>query len=765
MEDERGVEESEEIGGVTQPFVGMEMSSNEPMNSSIGGHSSTNDCSSTAMGSIQKSALVDIFKSGDLDFCCKAIKKIVGASMKPNLSDEEEQKFRDLVCNEKSTFKALWQKANRMTDRFTQRHGTYLQSTFDLPTELRATSGMGVVGRPAVEYSALGVRRKRTKEKELSELLIDEPRDKILKSVTRALEGDDPTDKDLRAIIKELLKSPTRPSKIREKLKAATPSPMSIEEAVSLMIDSRMPVSTYEMLKRSADAHDFSLYPPYYLLRKYRKDFCRPAEQLELSDTLASVSLQALLDHTVDRIFKLQQEPLLQFAEKLKNSTLKLQLIASWGFDGSTGQSQYKQRLNANENATDSGIFVTTMIPLQLQTEEGKIVWRNQAPQSVRFCRPLRIQFLKETEDSIHAERNWVDSQIRNLVAHSITESGISASIKYSLHLTVIDGKVLSILSGASSHQVCPICGATPSEFNVLNRPLKPIPDCNLQYGISPLHAWIRFLEFCLHLSYRNVDGIKTWRVKGGDKNPQLNERKRKIQEALWEKLSLRVDFPKPGGAGSSNDGNTARRAFSIENQVVFAEILGIELWLVQDLHVILCVISSSLPVDSKKFGEFCRPLADRYVKAYPWFYMPATLHKILIHGEQIISRSALPMGMLSEQAGESRNKLYRQDREMHARKTSRKENLLDVFNRAMDSSDPFISELSMSQRREKSKKLPLPSAAIALLQAPDDPNPELPARQLYSEEDDDSEIESFKEVDGALDDVELVTEQIEADE
>ncbi|OXA39896.1 hypothetical protein Fcan01_25296 [Folsomia candida] len=242
MEDERGVEESEEIGGVTQPFVGMEMSSNEPMNSSIGGHSSTNDCSSTAMGSIQKSALVDIFKSGDLHFCCKAIKKIVGASMKPNLSDEEEQKFRDLVCNEKSTFKALWQKANRMTDRFTQRHGTYLQSTFDLPTELRATSGMGVVGRPAVEYSALGVRRKRTKEKELSELLIDEPRDKILKSVTRALEGDDPTDKDLRAIIKELLKSPTRPSKIREKLKAATPSPMSIEEAVSLMIDSRMPV-------------------------------------------------------------------------------------------------------------------------------------------------------------------------------------------------------------------------------------------------------------------------------------------------------------------------------------------------------------------------------------------------------------------------------------------------------------------------------------------------------------------------------------------
>lgn len=186
----------------------------------------------------------------------------------------------------------------------------------------------------------------------------------------------------------------------------------------------------------------------------------------------------------MDRILKLQEEPVVRFAEQLKTSTLELQLVASWGFDGSTGQSQYKQKLNTDANVSDSGLFVTTLIPLQLQTVKKQIVWRNQAPQSVRFCRPLRIQFLKESEGSIRSEREWVDSQIRTLQHHSIIQTGISVSVAYSLNLTVIDGKVLSILSGASSHQVCPICGATPTEFNKLNCEFQPISDSN-QHDVS----------------------------------------------------------------------------------------------------------------------------------------------------------------------------------------------------------------------------------------------------------------------------------------
>jgi len=42
---------------------------------------------------------------------------------------------------------------------------------------------------------------------------------------------------------------------------------------------------------------------------------------------------------------------------------------------------------------------------------------------------------------------------------------------------------------------------------------------------------------------------------------------------------------------------------------------------------------------------------------------MPSSIHKILIHGEEIIKAAVLPIGMLSEEALESRNKDFKKYR------------------------------------------------------------------------------------------------------
>lgn len=144
-----------------------------------------------------------------------------------------------------------------------------------------------------------------------------------------------------------------------------------------------------------------------------------------------------------------------------------------------------------------------------------------------------------------------------------------------------------------------------------------------------------------------------------------------KIQAEIRSKLSLLVDVVKPN-TGTTNDGNTARTAFSDKNRQTFAEILGIELWLVEDFHTILVLLSSGLPIDANKFRIFCVSVAEKYVDQYNWYHMSVTMHKILMHGWQIIGASPLPIGMLSEQAGESRNKFWRYDREHHTRKISR---------------------------------------------------------------------------------------------
>jgi len=55
---------------------------------------------------------------------------------------------------------------------------------------------------------------------------------------------------------------------------------------------------------------------------------------------------------------------------------------------------------NGRWNASDSDICTTSVNPLQLysiKTSGDKdILWQNTSPSSVRYCRPIRIQFKEE---------------------------------------------------------------------------------------------------------------------------------------------------------------------------------------------------------------------------------------------------------------------------------------------------------------------------------------------------------------------------------
>ena len=50
---------------------------------------------------------------------------------------------------------------------------------------------------------------------------------------------------------------------------------------------------------------------------------------------------------------------------------------------------------------------------------------------------------------------------------------------------------------------------------------------------------------------------------------------------------------------------------------------------------------------------------------------MPASVHKILIHGEKIIASSVIPFGQLSEEAQEARNKDFKWSKGNNTRKSS----------------------------------------------------------------------------------------------
>lgn len=97
----------------------------------------------------------------------------------------------------------------------------------------------------------------------------------------------------------------------------------------------------------------------------------------------------------------------------------------------------------------------------------------------------------------------------------------------------------------------------------------------------------------------------------------------------------------------------------------------------------------------------FSTETAKKYVDLYGWFYMSQTVHKIAIHGMNIVSNSAIPIGMMSEEAQEASNKLIRRFREHCSQKMNRNVTMEDVFHRFLANSDPLIASL----REEKNNK------------------------------------------------------------
>jgi hypothetical protein len=271
------------------------------------------------------------------------------------------------------------------------------------------------------------------------------------------------------------------------------------------------------------------------------------------------VQLQALLDLTVRRI-ALSQEDV--FAAVSHNNLQELVLVSKWGCDGSTGHSEYKQ--NSRENLRDSDMFISSFVPLQLYSSSAPnkvILWQNPRPSSVRYCRPIRLQFKKETTEISKHEIDYIEKQISDLKKTQVRVANKTFFVTHQMALTMLDGKICNAITDTTSAQKCYICNATPTQMNnVAGVTVREVDETAYRFGLSLLHAWIRFFECIIHISYR-LD-FKKWQVRQPEERELFANRKKRVQEDFKTQLGLLVDHVKPGGSGTSNDGNTARRLF-----------------------------------------------------------------------------------------------------------------------------------------------------------------------------------------------------------
>lgn len=481
-------------------------------------------------------------------------------------------------------------------------------------------------------------------------------------------------------------------------------------DVLSLITEAKLTRHQYLLIKNFIDTKILSkdCMPSYQSIVKAKKQCYPPI--ITVTESSAEVELQSLLDHTATRILESQKDVL---ARVPCQSLDKISLIGKWGFDGSTGHGEYKQCFS-DPNLKDSSLFVTSYVPLQLiftpENEENPVVlWKNPRPSSTRYCRPIRFQFLKETAEVTVQEETYFKQKIHNLQPTTFKYNDREFLITHKLQLTMVDGKVCNALSEFCPSSRCYVCKASPNEMNQINLCLSKTADADAskyEFGLSPLHAMIRFFEYFIHIAYR-MD-FKNWQASKEFK-PLYESRKKEIQTQFRERLGLIVDKPKSGGSGTSNDGNTARRFFM--NSEISAEITGIKKELLDRCWIILQCMNSGYKIDSKKFNDFAIETAKQLVHEdnYKWYKMPPSVHKVLIHGADIINHSLLSIGELSEEAAEATNKHIKAYRRDHTRKMNRVLTNTDLINRLLLHSDPLISGL----RKLPKKKITVLSKSV----------------------------------------------------
>jgi hypothetical protein len=640
------------------------------------------------------------FKSTqDIDSACAYINGFLESNGFEKLSSKHETTVKLKLKSLRTNFNKKYKKFHAKWDEsFDSKHIQFLQANFPFEFKFTMSPSSNVtqkLGRKPKQFRNKG---KKGKYLIASRVARENNYDSIVLLEAALLAAKKKKIVDLIQDLKVLL------DKKRMKKGVKKVKKTDIDDTLHFFIDNNLGQRQYRNLTKFCTANNNNIFPSYEKLLD-RKKKCYP-EGIVVNEMDAFVPLQKLLVHTIDEILKFCEK---EIDGRIIDDSVQIGVTfeVSLGMDGSSGHSIYNQHIAHASSKRDANLFIVSMMPLGITRYDFGDVWKSPSPGSVRFNRPVSMKFQPESDELTKVTYNNLIHEINNLTIHEYTlPSGKILIIGYKCVVSMVDGKVLKVLTGTSSCQACFICKCKPKDFNNINNlengMFDPQRDA-LIFGASPLHAWI-----CCYNCFYNVATKKPVQKYYSSTNALVIEKKSEIDSLLLEKLNI---VP-----SAFSTGNVARKSFG--NCDVFAECLGFdneEKELISKMHTILMCFSCHFRISVNKFKEFCRDFFHLWVKKFAWHPMSSTLHKLIVHGHQIIQHSSIPLGYLTEESAESSNKLYRAARINHALKTSREITTHDVFHRRMVESSPAIS-LKFAYRSMEEKLLNLPIEVVRLL-------------------------------------------------
>ena len=269
---------------------------------------------------------------------------------------------------------------------------------------------------------------------------------------------------------------------------------LSPDQALAIILDCRLTRQYYQILRNNSIKLNNHGCPPYEKVLKAKK-MCYP-ENINAQGHSAEILLQSISNHTVERLCLLLKEVIQQLSSEELSK-----LYFKYGFNGSSGQSHYKQKFSDDNGLSieDFSVYVSSIVPIRLVTNYNnveKIIWTNDQPSSPKRCQAVRIMYAKETSNLISEEKSRLEKQVNNIEAHVFNIGGFTLQSTYEFISSMYDVKSMNEFTDTSYKKACNLCGLKDADLSDIEKTLNtPINTENLHDGISSLHAWIHMFD------------------------------------------------------------------------------------------------------------------------------------------------------------------------------------------------------------------------------------------------------------------------------
>jgi hypothetical protein len=117
--------------------------------------------------------------------------------------------------------------------------------------------------------------------------------------------------------------------------------PYTPEASLSLFTGAHMTESQYTKIRSQAKMKHCNICPIYHVIKAAKGECYPPMDEIVTHESFVEVDLQALMDRTASRIMKAKKNAI---GIVLDDISKEFVLISKWGYDGSTGHKEYKQR-------------------------------------------------------------------------------------------------------------------------------------------------------------------------------------------------------------------------------------------------------------------------------------------------------------------------------------------------------------------------------------------------------------------------------------